>query len=51
MTLSQNRAERVAKALKDAGIAASRITVNYYGDTVQVSDVMEENRVAVVVTK
>ena len=51
MTLSQNRAERVAKALKDAGIAASRITVNYYGDTVQVSDVREENRVAVVVTK
>lgn len=51
MTLSQNRAEGVAKALKDAGIAADRITVNYYGDTVQVSDVQEENRVAVVVTK
>ncbi|MBQ9583706.1 MAG: OmpA family protein [Bacteroidales bacterium] len=51
MKLSQKRAERVAKALEDAGIAAERITVNYYGDTVRVSDVRKENRVAIVVTR
>ena len=51
MTLSQNRVERVAKALTDAGIAASRIKTNYFGDTVQVSAVPEENRVCVCVTQ
>ncbi|MBO4570715.1 MAG: OmpA family protein [Bacteroidales bacterium] len=51
MTLSQERAERVAKALKDAGIDAGRITVKYVGDTEQVSNVREENRVAVCVTR
>ena len=51
MTLSQERAERVAKALTDAGINADRITVKYVGDTEQVSNVREENRVAVCVTK
>ncbi len=51
MTLSQERAERVAKALTDAGIHADRITVKYVGDTEQVSNVREENRVAVCVTK
>ena len=44
-------AERVAKALTDAGINADRITVKYVGDTEQVSNVREENRVAVCVTK
>ena len=51
MTLSQQRAERVAKALTDAGISADRITVKYVGDTEQVSSVREENRVAVCVTR
>ena len=51
MTLSQQRAERVAKALTDAGISADRITVKYVGDTEQVSNVREENRVAVCVTR
>ncbi|MBR6268986.1 MAG: OmpA family protein [Bacteroidales bacterium] len=51
MTLSQERAERVAKALTDAGINADRITVKYVGDTEPVSNVREENRVAVCVTK
>ena len=51
MTLSQERAERVAKALMDAGIVADRITVKYVGDTEQVSSVREENRVAVCVTR
>ena len=51
MTLSQNRAERVAKALKDAGIAEDRITVEFFGDTVQPGATREENRVAICVTK
>ena len=51
MALSKERAERVTQCLIDAGIAADRITSNYYGDTIQVSDVPEENRVSVCVTR
>lgn len=51
MVLSQERAEVVTKALVDAGIAESRITTNYYGDTRQVSEVPEENRVSICVTR
>ena len=51
MVLSQERAERVCKCLVDAGIAADRISISYYGDTKQVSSVREENRVAVCVTR
>lgn len=51
MTLSQERANAVKKALTDAGIAASRIVTEFYGDTQQVSGVPEQNRVAVCITK
>ena len=51
MFLSENRAAVVKQALIDAGIDESRITTAYYGDTEQVSDVPELNRVAVCVTK
>ena len=51
MALSEKRAASVAKALTDAGISASRISTAFYGDTVQVSDVVEQNRVAVCVTR
>ena len=51
MFLSQERAAVVAKALVDAGIAEDRISTNYYGDTKQVSDVPEENRVSICVTR
>lgn len=51
MRLSQGRADGVAKALQDAGISADRITVKYFGDTEKVSDVQEENRVSVCITK
>ena len=51
MGLSERRADRVAKALIDAGIDASRITTAFYGDTVRVSPVQVENRVSVCVTK
>ena len=51
MGLSQRRADRVSKALQDAGIAADRITTAFFGDTVRVSPVQEKNRVSVCVTK
>ena len=51
MTLSQHRAEVVAEALKAAGIAASRITTEYFGDTVNPFDTAPENRVSVLVTR
>ena len=51
MTLSQRRAEVVADALKAAGIAASRITTEYFGDTVNPFETAPENRVSVLVTK
>ena len=51
MVLSQERAAVVCKALVDAGIAEDRITTNYYGDTKQVSEVPEENRVSICVTR
>lgn len=51
MTLSEERANVVKKALTDAGIAANRITTSYYGDTQQVSSVPEQNRVVICVTK
>ena len=49
--LSEKRAEVVCKALLDAGISQDRITTNYYGDTKQVSEVPEENRVTICVTR
>ena len=51
MTLSQRRAEVVAEALKAAGIAANRITTEYFGDTVNPFATAPENRVSVLVTK
>ena len=49
--LSEKRAEVVCQALLDAGISQDRITTNYYGDTKQVSEVPEENRVTICVTR
>lgn len=49
--LSQERAAVVCKALVDAGISQDRITSNFYGDTKQVSEVPEENRVSICVTR
>ena len=51
MTLSQHRAEVVAEALKKAGIAANRISTEYFGDTVNPFDTPAANRVSVLVTK
>lgn len=43
------RAEKVAKALQDKGIAASRMDVNSYGDTVQPFAENDKNRCVIVV--
>ena len=45
--LSKERAEAVAEALKAQGIAESRITVDYKGDTAQPFGTAEENRVTI----
>lgn len=46
---AQQRAEKVAKALQDKGVAADRITVNSYGDTVQPFSENDKNRCVIVV--
>lgn len=51
MTLSQERSARVRQCLIDSGIAAARISTDYFGDTKQVSDVPENNRVAICLVK
>lgn len=43
------RAEKVAKALQEKGISASRMTVNSYGDTVQPFEENDKNRCVIVV--
>lgn len=50
MRLSMQRAQAVAKALKNNGIASDRIILDYKGDTVQPFSLNEENRVAICVT-
>lgn len=47
LKLSAARADRVAAALKAAGIDQSRITVDAKGDTVQPFDTPQRNRVAI----
>lgn len=51
MSLSVKRANSVAKALKDMGISADRITTDAKGDTVQPFDTKEKNRVSICITK
>ncbi|MGM9803041.1 MAG: OmpA family protein [Muribaculaceae bacterium] len=45
------RAERVAKALQDRGIDASRMTVNSHGDTVQPYAENDKNRCTIIIGK
>lgn len=49
MGYSKNRAEKVTKALVEAGISASTITTSYKGDTVQPFAENDLNRVAITV--
>ena len=51
MTLSKERSARVRQCLIDSGIAAARISTDYFGDTKQVSNVPENNRVAICLVK
>lgn len=51
LKVSQKRAENVAKALTEAGIAQERIEVKWVGDTESISEVSKENRAVVCVTK
>lgn len=51
MKISQRRAEAVATALRNAGIAPSRISTEAKGDTVQPFDEVVKNRVAIAITK
>lgn len=51
MKYSQQRAENVAKALKEAGIDAGRITVDAKGDTVQPFSENDKNRVSIAIAK
>lgn len=48
---AQERAEKVAKALQDQGIAASRLSVSSYGDTVQPFAENDLNRCVIVVAE
>ena len=51
MKISEARASRVAEMLKQAGIAASRITIVAKGDTEQPFDINARNRVAIAIAK
>lgn len=51
MKYSQGRADGVAKALTDAGIEASRITVDAKGDTVQPFSENDLNRVTIAIAQ
>ena len=49
MSISLKRAQAVADALVEAGVASERITVDAKGDTEQPFDGIEKNRVAIAV--
>lgn len=49
MEISKQRCEKAVKALTDAGVPATSITSNYYGDTIQPFDENDKNRVTVIV--
>ena len=51
MKYSKQRAENIAKALKDAGVDAGRITVDAKGDTVQPFSENDKNRVTIAIAK
>lgn len=51
MKYSQQRAENVAKALREAGIDGARITVDAKGDTVQPFSENDKNRVSIAIAK
>ena len=48
MELSRQRCEKAVKALVDAGVPASSITSNHYGDTIQPFAENDKNRVTII---
>ena len=48
MELSKQRMEKAVKALTDAGVPASSITSNYYGDSIQPFAENDKNRVTII---
>ena len=48
MGYSQQRSEKTVKALVDAGVDASLITAEYFGDTVQPFEENDKNRVSII---
>ena len=49
LDLSKERMEKAVKALTDAGVPASSITSNYYGDTIQPFAENDKNRVTIII--
>ena len=49
LELSRKRMEKAVKALRDAGVPASSITSNYYGDKVQPYAENDKNRVTIII--
>jgi outer membrane protein OmpA-like peptidoglycan-associated protein len=49
LELSKERMEKAVKALIDAGVPASSITSNYYGDTIQPFAENDKNRVTIII--
>lgn len=49
LDLSKERMEKAVKALTDAGVPASSITSNYYGDTIQPFADNDKNRVTIII--
>ena len=49
MNLSKERMEKAVKALTDAGVPASSISSNYYGDTIQPFAENDKNRVTIII--
>jgi hypothetical protein len=48
MEYSKQRSEKAVKALVDAGVNASIITAEYFGDTVQPFAENDKNRVSII---
>ena len=49
LELSKERMQKAVKALTDAGVPASSITSNYYGDTIQPFAENDKNRVTIII--
>ncbi len=49
LELSRQRMQKAVKALTEAGVPASSITSNYYGDTIQPYAENDKNRVTIII--